>query len=112
MMPPYDATDFDFEPFVHQFERTSIGVAEMLAGTGTNGSAMCSCGGWGANVLDNRAGNEAARREFRDHVDTERRARIERIVEMLGDVDLTRHPHDIQDTLAKATSAIREANVY
>lgn len=107
-----DASDFEFEPFVHQFERRSISVAEMLAGTGTNGSVSCSCGRWGANVLDNRAGNEAARREFRDHVDTERRGRVEQIAERLIDVDLTQHPLDLQATLAAASAALRAANVY
>lgn len=108
----HDASDFDFEPFVHTFERRSISVAEMLAGTGTNGSATCSCGRWGANVLDNRAGNEAARREFRDHVDAERRERVNQVTEMLLDLDLWQNPLDLQTTLTKASAAIREANVY
>lgn len=107
-----DASDFAFEEFVHQFQWHPIGVAEQIAGTGNKGSASCSCGGWSTHVLDNRAGRQDADEAYAAHVNAERRERVEEIAVLLLDVDLAQHPIDIQTTLAAASAALREANVY
>lgn len=56
----------------HEFQWHPVGVREQLAGTGNPATASCACSGWTLHepLLDNRAGQAAARDEWAKHVRT------------------------------------------